>query len=631
MENKVNWRLGKLLDDRYKIESVLGIGGMAVVYKAYDQQQQRDVAVKVLRDDVAMDAESRRQFRKEYQAVGMLSHPNIRAVYDVVASGDTEYIVMEYVDGINLKQYMRKKVVLPWQEVLRLSTQVVRALCHAHSRGIIHMDIKPQNIMILPDGAVKIADFGIAQIEEAVASGQIADEAVGSVHYISPEQAHGEPVDARSDIYSLGVVMYEMLTGKLPFDGDTMEQVAVQQYTVIPDAPSQFNPKIPEELEDITLHAMEPDPDERYPDADEMLADLEDFARASTAFSTVPISQDEPEPASRGGGHVRGQAGDSGGQSDTPVRIVHDEVHVIRKNVPRISRAGELSKEGYARRRARANSVSTLLGFALVAVFALGLFVFVWRYWLMDIFSDTVRVTVPAFVGQNIEDVSADAELNETYDIKIVYKADPTYEKGVIMDQDPAAGSNRMVVSDGIELTLTVSSGIQMETMPANLVNMPFTEAQVQLTSMGMNVIVTRQQSGTITENYVISSDPAPGESVVSGSTVTLYVSAGPEVTYTVVPDLVGMTKSAALLALQREGLICTEDQITYASSSTVEAGLVLWQNYEPNTQIISGTQVYLTISSGPADGSASAPAAGQPAAEDVPPATNEDAPPAAG
>ncbi len=597
MENKVNWRLGKILDDRYRIDSVLGIGGMAVVYKAYDQQLQRDVAVKVLRDDVAMDAESRRQFRKEYQAVGMLSHPNIRAVYDVVVSGDTEYIVMEYVDGINLKQYMRKKLVLPWQEVLRLSTQVVRALSHAHSRGIIHMDIKPQNIMILPDGGVKIADFGIAQIEEAVVSEQASAEAVGSIHYISPEQAHGETVDARSDIYSMGVVMYEMLTGKLPFDGKTVEQVAVQQYSVIPDAPSQFNPKIPEELEDITLHAMEPDPDERYPSADEMLADLEDFARESITDSPAPVQ----EKKTRGKAADAPEYGAAGGEG-TPVRIVHDEVHVIRKNVPRISKAGELSREGYVRRRTRANKISTLLGFALVGIFALGLFIFVWRYWLADIFSDAERVILPSFVGENIETVTADEDVNATYDIRVVYKADPSYEKGVIMDQDPPANSNRMKVTDGIDLTLTVSSGIQMENMPADIVNKPFTEAQVQLEGMGMNVIVTRQQSDTITENYVVSSDPAPGQSVVSGSTVTLYVSAGPVVTYTDVPNVVGLTKSAALLALQRKGLICTEDQITYTSSTAEQNGQVLWQNYEPNTQIVSGAQVYLTIGTGPAN-----------------------------
>ena len=240
MENKVDWRLGKILDDRYKIESVVGIGGMAVVYKAYDQKEDRAVAVKVLRDDVAMDAESRKQFRKEYQAVGMLSHPNIRAVYGVVSSGDTEYIVMEYVDGENLKQYLKKRGALPWQETLDLSIQIARALSHAHSRGIINLDIKPQNIMLPKDGEVKIADFGIAQMEEG-AGDSSADEAVGSIHYISPEQARGETVDARSDIYSLGVVMYEMLTGRLPFDGETVEQVAVQQYSVIPDAPSTYN------------------------------------------------------------------------------------------------------------------------------------------------------------------------------------------------------------------------------------------------------------------------------------------------------------------------------------------------------------------------------------------------------
>ena len=620
MENKVNWRLGKVLDDRYKIESVLGIGGMAVVYKAYDQQLQRDVAVKVLRDDVAMDAESRKQFRKEYQAVGMLSHPNIRAVYDVVVSGDTEYIVMEFVDGINLKQYMRKKLIIPWQEVLRLSIQVARALCHAHSRGIIHMDIKPQNIMLPLDGTVKIADFGIAQIEAAVAPEQAADEALGSIHYISPEQARGDQVDARSDIYSLGVVMYEMLTGKLPFDGETVEQVTVQHYSVIPDAPSQFNPSIPEELEDITLHAMEPDPDDRYPTADEMLADLERFRRESEDLSSIQLpqvepeeSQEEPREKAVAARPVRQPAP----RQTEPVRITRDEVHVIRKNVPRISRAGELSKEGYARRRTRANSVSMLLGFALVAIFALGLFVFVWQYWLADIFSDTVRVIVPAFVGENIDDVNANTDLNEIYNIKILYRANPTYAQGIVMEQDPEAGANRMVVSDGIDLTLTVSSGIQMQQLPANLVNMPFTEAQVQLQSMGMNVIITRQQSDTITENYVINSDPAPGQSVVSGSTITLFVSAGPEVTYTDVPNVVGLTKSAALLALQREGLICTEEQITYVSSSAEETGMVLWQNYEPNTQIIGGTQVYLNIGSGPnGSGNGSSTEAAPPPAE---------------
>ena len=477
MENKVSWRLGKILDDRYRIDSVLGIGGMAVVYKAYDQQEDRDVAVKVLRDDVAMDAESRRQFRKEYQAVGKLSHPNIRAVYDVVVSGDTEYIVMEYVDGINLKQYLKKKGVVPWQEVLDFSIQITQALSHAHSRGIIHLDIKPQNIMLPHDGMVKIADFGIAQMDDTNQTDS-ADEAVGSIHYISPEQAKGEAVDARSDLYSLGIVMYEMLTGKLPYDGETAEQVLVQHYSVIPEAPSELYPEIPPELETATLRAMEPDPKDRYLTADEMRADLEQLQETLESARQEQDEQEEQGPESQEPEELMldpvPPAADTVPQVQ-PVRVVRDEVRVVRKNVPRISRAGELSREGYARRRARANSISMLLGFSLVAVFALGLFSFVGRYWLKDIFQEAKRVEVPTLVGLDIDDVTNNDTIKELYKVNITYRSDPSYRMGQIMEQDPAGGSSRMIVSDGIELDLTVSSGLQLERLPYDLVNSPFT------------------------------------------------------------------------------------------------------------------------------------------------------------
>ena len=595
---EVGWRLGKILDDRYKIESVVGIGGMAVVYKAYDQQLMRDVAVKVLRDDVAMDAESRKQFRNEYEAVAKLSHPNIRAVYDVVASGDTEYIVMEYVDGVNLKQYMKRAGALPWQQVLDFSIQITCALSHAHSRGIIHLDIKPQNIMLPKDGTVKIADFGIAQMEEN-AEGESADEAVGSIHYISPEQARGEAVDARSDIYSLGVVMYEMLTGKLPFDGETVEQVAVQHYSVIPDAPSQIDPNIPPEIEGVTLHAMEPTLEERYATADEMLADLEDFQQSLTLQAEQqeePVPDQESEPVI----YEAVPPAPVPKREKVPVRIVKDEVHIVRKNVPRISRAGELSREGYVRRRSRANAISTLLGFSLVTLFALGLFVFVWNYWLDDIFRDAERVEIPAFVGYDVDEITSNEAMTELFNFKIVYESDPTYHMGIIMDQDPASGSSRMAARDGVDVTLTVSSGLQLIRLPLDLVNSPFTDAQVRLTSMGMNVIIAQQQSDSITANYVISTDPAPGEAVVSGSTVTIYVSAGPQVTYSTVPDLIGQTKASALLALQREGLICTEEEIQYVSSTVEDSGRVMAQNYAAGTEVVGGTRVYLTIGIGP-------------------------------
>ncbi len=638
MENKVDWRLGKVLDDRYEIESVLGIGGMAVVYKAYDQQLGRDVAVKVLRDDVAMDAESRKQFRKEYQAVGKLSHPNIRAVYDVVVSGDTEYIVMEYVDGINLKQYMKKKGKLSWQETLDLSIQIARALSHAHSRNIVHMDIKPQNIMLPRDGEVKIADFGIAQMDDPFSGEESADEAVGSIHYISPEQARGESVDARSDIFSLGIVMYEMLTGKLPFDGETVEQVAMQHYSVVPDAPGQLDPDIPPELEGITLRAMDPDLGERYATADEMLADLEDFQQSLTAG---------PESA---GGQVPSEVRASTAVPEKiPVRVVKDEVHVVRKNVPRISRAGELSKEGYARRRMRANRISMLLGFTLVACFAIGLFAFVWQYWLRDIFEETERVNVPSFIGLDIDELLANEAMDELYNFQIVYDADPNRKIGEVMAQDPEVGASRMVVSSGIDVTLTVSSGVQLDRLPSDIVNVPYTDAQVKLQAMGLNVVVSMTQSDSVTANYVISTDPAPGEAVVSGSTVTLYVSAGPQPMYVTMPDVVGMTKASGLLALQREGLICTEDEITYVASAPEQAGKILWQNYGAGTTLVSGTLISLTIGSGQAEAATPAPEVPQviipaendgttseeapaevPVADEVPPEAN-DIPPAEG
>ncbi len=570
MENKVNWRLGKILDGRYEILSVVGMGGMAVVYQAYDLELKRDVAVKVLRDDVSMDADSRKQFRTEYQAVEKLSHPNIRAVYDVVVSGDTEYIVMEYVDGINLKQYMKMKGVLSWQEVLHFSTQMARALSHAHRRGIIHMDIKPQNIMLPKDGTVKIADFGIAQMDDGGAGS--SEEAVGSIHYISPEQARGETVDARSDIYSLGVVMYEMLTGTLPFDGKTVEEVAMQHYSVIPDVPSALNEAVPPELEAITLRAMQPNPDDRYPSADEMLADLEDFRRQQNGTFSQPAQE----------------------------RTMKDEVHVITKNVPRISKTGELSREGYVRRRSRAASVSMLLGFALVAAFAICLFAFVWNYWLEDIFRDAERTEVASFVGMSEQDVVNNETFAQLYSFDVVYAPNANYERGKIIEQDPAAGASRMISSDGIKVKLTVSSGVKMETVPDAITNVSYSDAQMRLKEMGLNVILTWQESSSVTKDYVISSDPAPGSSIPSGSTVTLLVSAGPAVTYTDVPDLLGLTKQEALLELQHKGLICGETEIYYTSSTEDKAGRVMWQNYSPGSQIVMGTQVYLQIGTGP-------------------------------
>ncbi|MEG0441434.1 MAG: protein kinase, partial [Oscillospiraceae bacterium] len=271
--------IGKFLDNRYELLEVIGSGGMAVVYKARCHRLNRLVAVKILKSELAQDEEFRRRFHDESQAVAMLSHPNIVAVYDVSRSSELDYIVMELIDGITLKQYMQKKGgPLNWREALHFITQIMRALSHAHSRGIIHRDIKPHNVMVLRDGSVKVADFGIARLASA-AQNTLTQEALGSVHYISPEQARGSHIDARSDIYSAGVVLYEMITGRLPFEGESAVSVAIQHINSVPLSPRELNPEIPEALEAITQKAMATNMDQRYVSADAMLADLEEFRK----------------------------------------------------------------------------------------------------------------------------------------------------------------------------------------------------------------------------------------------------------------------------------------------------------------------------------------------------------------
>ncbi len=572
--NKVSWRIGKVLDNRYEIKDIVGVGGMAVVYKALDVKLKRNVAIKVLQDDVAMDAESRRRFRTEYQAVAMLSHPNIRAVYDVVSSGDTEYIVMEYVDGINLKQYLKKKKALSWKEALHFASQIARALAHAHSKGIIHMDIKPQNIMLPKDGTAKVADFGIAMLEDAPDQGE-SDEAVGSIHYISPEQARNENIDARTDIYSLGVVMYEMLTGKLPFDGNTAAEVAVQQYSTMPDAPSVLNPGIPEELEEITLKAMQPDPAERYQTAEEMLEALDEFRKGMTS----PLVDRN-----------------TAGMTPAPPQ---EKLHILVRDVPRISNAGELSKQGYVRRRARASKVSMLLGMGLVLCFALFLGSFVWNYWLGEIFIDAERVNVPDFTGNFLDDITANPSFTEMFSFDIVHQADASKPVGTILRQDPVAGTSRMVISDGIEMTLYVSSGIELVTIP-DVVKDYYTDAQERLKALGLNVMTELASSDEVSIDHVISITPSVGASVSAGTYVTLTVSAGADVEYVLMPDLHGATKSEAFSSLSAAGLICTENEITYVSSTEEESGLVLWQNYEAGSELVANTKIYLQVGDGP-------------------------------
>ncbi len=269
---------GKRLDGRYEIHEVIGVGGMAVVYRAYDSIDDRTVAVKILKDEFSQNEEFLRRFRNESKAIAVLSHPNIVKVYDVSIGDRIQYIVEEYIDGITLKEYLDQQKQIKWKEAIHFVVQILRALEHAHGKGIVHRDIKPQNIMLLQDGTIKVTDFGIARFSHSETR-TMTDKAIGSVHYIAPEQARGDYTDEKTDIYSVGVMLYEMLTGRLPFEADNAVSVAIMQLQTDPKPPREIDPSIPEGLEEITLRAMQKDPERRYQSAAEMLRDIEEFRR----------------------------------------------------------------------------------------------------------------------------------------------------------------------------------------------------------------------------------------------------------------------------------------------------------------------------------------------------------------
>ena len=553
--------IGKLLDDRYEILEVIGEGGMAVVYKALCHRLNRYVAVKIMRDDMAADDEFRQRFCAESHAVAMLSHPNIVAVYDVSHSDAMEYIVMELVDGITLRQYMDKRGAVPWREALHFTKQMAKALSHAHERGIIHRDIKPQNIMLLKDGTIKIGDFGIAALENEMHEEN--GQAIGSIHYIAPEQARGDCPDARSDIYSLGVVMYEMLTGRKPYEGDSIGEIAVKHMNAKPVMPREIVPEIPEELERITLKAMCADLSERYQSASELLADLDAFTQAQIKAEEGTEAEETPKPS----------------PAVVPVRSV-----------------SELSRDKYYFRRRRANRVTFATGALGALVLSISLFIFLWNFWLRDIFSPAERVELPNFTGSNYEAVVNNAELAALYRFNVVYVIDTENESGLILSQNPDPGRSMMVTPERIEVELSVSTGMVFSPVP-DVVNMDYREATNRLQQAGFLVDVENATSDSVTKDYVISTSPAANEQLSSGSTVYITVSAGPNISYVEMPNLIGLSEDAAISKLESCGLSFGSSQF---ERSDLDAGTVIGQSVEAFTDIEEHSKIYLRVSSGP-------------------------------
>lgn len=558
MENTNDKYIGKILDDRYEIIELIGSGGMANVYKALCHRLNRYDAVKIMRDETAANTELRRRFRAESQAVAMLSHPNIVSVYDVSHNDDVEYIVMELIDGITLKQYLQKKSVLDPAEVLDFTIQTAKALEHAHSKGIIHRDIKPQNIMLLKDGMIKVADFGIASLENTIEENN--GETVGSVHYIAPEQARGEAPDARSDIYSLGIVMYEMLTGKLPYVGNSDVEVAVKHMNTDPVTPRDIVPSIPEELERICLKAMNSNIDERYQSASEMLADLEEYKSQSLAAHVL---------------------------EDSEAVLIDSEEPPRRR----------------AKRSRRSKKIALSSGILAVLLFIIIGFVFLNGYFLKDLFSDPVKVKVDNFVGRYYEDVINDKDYKKIYDFKVTFKVDLEHEYGIILSQDPESGRSKTVSDKGSKIVVelvcaaeTVDDQKRLLKVPG-IVNHEREEAISMVQDAGFTYSLEQAPSDSITKGYVISTDPVAGAAADEGSEIKIIISTGPETVMTKVPQLKGLSKESAIAKIESSNL--SIGNISTAESDLV-AGTVIDQNIAAGTEIEEHTKISITVSSGP-------------------------------
>ncbi|WP_286147581.1 Stk1 family PASTA domain-containing Ser/Thr kinase [Neopoerus faecalis] len=582
--------IGKMLDNRYEILERIGTGGMAVVYKAKCHRLNRLVAIKILKSDLAQNEEFRRRFNAESQAVAQLSHPNIVSVYDVSRGGDTEYIVMELIDGITLKQYMEKRGQLNWRESLHFITQIMRGLSHAHSRGIIHRDIKPQNIMVLRDGSVKVADFGIACLADSAQT--MTQEALGSVHYISPEQARGDRPDARSDIYSSGVVLYEMLTGRLPFEGESAVSVAIQHLSSIPLAPREINPDIPEQLELICMKAMAPDLEHRYQSADAMIADLEAFRKNPDVEMKFDLSDLRPE------------------ETDEPTRPIRTvSGHTVTVPVRTAEKSHVRRSEDDDESPASGGKRTVLIGAVVIAALTV---VFLLFKSILGSFSAPAvdQYQVPNVLGMTIEEAENDPRVKGIFEIeKAGSGSSEEYAEGQIMKQSPDSDETRK--GSQLVIQVWVSAGEETGEMP-KLENKSEQDARILLEKLNKqyNLDLTveapedqQRFSDEITAGYVIETKPAEGETLRKGDTVTLIISKGPETTPVTVPKFVGLNIDETLAQLSSYGLTCTASDVEVVDSDK-PGGQIVWQSLEPTSKVDEWTTIKFQVSAGLANSS---------------------------
>jgi eukaryotic-like serine/threonine-protein kinase len=552
--------VGKRLDGRYEVQEIIGVGGMAVVYKAYDSIDDRIVAVKILKNEFLANEEFRRRFKNESKAIAVLSHPNIVKVYDVSYGETLQYIIMEYIEGITLKEYIEQVKTVAWKEAIHFITQILRALQHAHDKGIVHRDIKPQNIMLIQNGNIKVTDFGIARFSRSETR-TMSENAIGSVHYISPEQARGDITDDKADIYSVGVVLYEMLTGQVPFQSESSVSVAIMQLQAEPKRLREINDTIPLGLEQITMRAMQKSSSDRYQSAAEMLLDLEEFKRNPAVKFEYNYFVDKDPTKFVGEAPIRAKAA----KYQTAVTEVNEQATEKNKIVPYII-----------------GVTAGLFAIILLVVGSLALFT--------DTFKND-RLIVPAFVGMNYLDEIKGKEEYKQFLIVVEEVQNSQYDNGEVYLQNPTRGTK---IKKTDKVVLTVATGSKMETIP-NVYNLQFSQAKIALENLGFSVSEVAEPNTTTAFGTVLRTSPEQGKQAPQGSTVIIYYASDENLVE--VPVLVGWKVDDARRLLESVGLVIDE---TIAQENSIrEKDEIVKQNPEATLKVTKGSKISVVVSTG--------------------------------
>lgn len=562
---------GKRLDGRYEIHELIGVGGMAVVYRAYDIIDDRIVAIKIMKDEFLGNDEFIRRFKNESKAIAVLSHPNIVKVYDVSFGDRIQYIVEEFIDGITLKEYLDQQKEIKWKEAIHFTVQILRALQHAHEKGIVHRDIKPQNIMLLQDGTIKVTDFGIARFSRSETR-TMTDKAIGSVHYISPEQARGDLTDEKSDIYSVGVMLYEMITGRLPFEADNAVSVAIMQLQADPKPPKEINPSIPDGLQEITLKAMQKNPAQRYQSAAQMLNDIEEFRRNPSISFQYKYFVDEK-----------------------PTKYI-DAINAVKntEQPPAYNDNYVYEEDLNAAVPKKKKNVAVLIIAGIAAAFLIVAISFGVAALVRSFNNQTSDVVLPKFVGSTYTDIQQNADYNKNFHFLTETQNDATKKVGEVLSQNPKEGTTVKVGSD---VTLVVNAGGKPIELP-DLANKTQEEAEAALSQLNLTPKIIAVPDDTVPKGYVKNTNPPAGTQVKQGATeIQVYVSTGPEIEQAAVPAVIDQPLEDAKTAIVAAGL--KVGTVTTREDAVKAKGTVLETTPLPGVKVDKGTSVNIVVSSG--------------------------------